>query len=131
MAALSCAVAYVSGAAGSNACPAGSARIETEATCRTAAAAAGKTPSSNFVRTNSLVPRGCYYDTTYNSASFNTHAVGKRDPGAQPLCAAATTGARVSKGTLTGYSKGTQTRVLKNGYSKGTHCTHRVLARCL
>ncbi len=38
---LSCAGAYVSGAEGSNVCPAGSARIETEAACRTAVAAAG------------------------------------------------------------------------------------------
>jgi hypothetical protein len=93
---LSCAGAYVSGAAGSNACPAGSARIEAEAACRTAAAAAGKTPDSPFVETYSGFPRGCYYDTTYNYAWFNTHAVGAGRSGRQLLCATTVTaGARV------------------------------------
>ncbi len=75
MVVLSCAGAYVSGAAGSNACPAGSARIETQAACRTAATAAGKTLGSTFLETDSDYPRGCYYCTT-NNAYFNTHAVG-------------------------------------------------------
>ncbi len=89
-----CAGAYVSGADGSNICPAGSAHIETEAACRTAAAAAGKTiPGSAFVWTRSNCPRGCYYRTGYNMAYFNTHAVGAGYSGYQPLCAAlATTG---------------------------------------
>jgi hypothetical protein len=69
----------VSGAAGSNECPAGSVRIEAEAACRTAAAAAGKTASTStsspFVRTGSTRPRGCYYTST-NEAYFNAHAVG-------------------------------------------------------
>jgi hypothetical protein len=82
---LSCAGAYVSGAAGSNACPAGSARIESEAACRTAAVAAGK-PFIG-VWTESFVPRGCYYDTGFNDARFNTHAVGAGHPSVQPLCA--------------------------------------------
>jgi hypothetical protein len=92
---LSFAGAYVSGAARSNECPAGSVPIETEAACRTASAAAGKTPhSSSFVETISSYPRGCYYDTTYNYAFFNTHAVGAGASGAQLLCAAlASTGA--------------------------------------
>jgi hypothetical protein len=89
---LSCAGAYVSGAAGSNACPVGSVRIETEAACRIAAAAAGKTPGSTFVETVSGFPRGCYYSTT-NKAYFNTHAVGA-GYSMQLLCAAlVTTGA--------------------------------------
>ncbi len=78
--------AYVSGAAGSNACPAGSARIETEAACRTAAAAAGKT--FRFVWTVSTYPRGCYYVTINDYAFFNAHAVGAGDSGYQLLCAA-------------------------------------------
>ncbi len=83
----------MSGAAGSNECPAGSVRIETEAACRTAAAAAGKTTGdSYFVRTDYSSPRGCYYDT-YNYASFNTHAVGAGYSSHQLLCAAVTTGA--------------------------------------
>jgi hypothetical protein len=129
----------VSGAAGSNECPAGSPRIEAEAACRTAAAAAGKIPSTStsypFVETESAYPRGCYYDTTDNYAYFNTHAVGAGYSYAQLLCA---TGARDSltarvlhtgtqralekryshNGTRRALEKGTQ-RVLK-GYSRGT-----------
>ncbi len=91
MVVLSCAGAYVSGAAGSNACPAGSARIEAEAACRTAAAAAGKTFIS--VVTYPDYPRGCYYVTS-NAAYFNPHAVGAGYSDSQLLCAAlVTTGA--------------------------------------
>jgi hypothetical protein len=87
----SCAGAYVLGAAGSNVCPAGYARIVAEAACRTAAAALG-TPAaaSGFVETASSWPRGCYYNI--NNAYLNTHAVGAGVPGAQLLCSA-TTGA--------------------------------------
>ncbi len=84
----------MSGAAGSDECPAGSVRIETETACRIAAAAAGKTAGSSdypFVETYDNVPRGCYYDTT-NNAYFNPHAVGA-GYSTQLLCAAATTGA--------------------------------------
>ncbi len=82
----------MSGAAGSNECPAGSVRIVTEAACRTAVAAAGKTPStSTFVGTDSYYPRGCYFSTS-NLAYFNTDAVGA-GYSTQLLCAAATTGA--------------------------------------
>ncbi len=88
---VSCAGAYVSGAAGSNECPAGSVRIEAEAACRTAAAAAGKTFVS--VETASYYPRGCFYDTI-NNAYLNAHAVGAGFYGYQPLCATiVTTGA--------------------------------------
>ncbi len=93
MAVLSCAGAYVSGADGSNECPAGSARIETEAACRTAVAAAGKTAGSTFVETYPYYPRGCYYYTGSNYAYFNTHAVGAGSSSAQLLCATVTTGA--------------------------------------
>jgi hypothetical protein len=91
---LACAGAYVSGAAGSNECPAGSVRIEAEAACRAAVAAAGKTPSSTFVETDPDYPRGCYYDTVTNIAYFNTHAVGAGSLWSRLLCAAlVTTGA--------------------------------------
>jgi hypothetical protein len=84
----------VSGAAGSNACPAGSLLIETEAACRTAAADAGKGLASPFVGNFAGSPRGCYY-TSNNNALFNTHAVGNGRSGYRLLCAAlATTGAR-------------------------------------
>jgi hypothetical protein len=70
-------------------------RIEAEAACRTAAAAAGKTPSTStslpFVETDPAYPRGCYYDST-NTAFFNTHAVGAGYSN-YLLCAAVTTGA--------------------------------------
>ena len=93
MAVLSCAGAYVSAADGSNECPAGSVRIETEAACRAAAAAAGKT--FMLVGTYAAYPRGCYYLTSSNNAVFNTHAVGAGNSNAQLLCAALadTTGA--------------------------------------
>ena len=88
----------MSGAAGSNECPAGSVRIETEAACRTAAAAVGKNVLSDlpFVETFSYFPRGCAYGTISNWAFFNPHAVGAGHLGRQLLCAVlATTGARV------------------------------------
>ena len=89
---LLCAGAYVSGDAGSNACLAGSVRIEAEAACRTAAAAAGKTFAA--VVASSTAPRGCYYFTANSNAWFNTHAVGAGNSNTQLLCAAAaTTGA--------------------------------------
>jgi hypothetical protein len=90
---LCCAGVYVSGAAGSNECPAGSVRIETQAACRTAVTAAGKTVDSTFVETDPTFPRGCYYETGTNRAFFNTHAVGA-GYSALLLCAAlVTTGA--------------------------------------
>ncbi len=91
----SCAGAYVAGAAGSNACPAGSARIQAEAACRTAVTATGKTAGGfAFVETFSTAPRGCYFVTATNFAYFNKDAVGAGDSTAQLLCAAlATTGA--------------------------------------
>ncbi len=89
---LLCAGAYVSGAAGSNECPTSSVRIATEAACRTAAAAAGKTFGSTSVDKD--YPRGCYIWTIDNTAYFNPHAVGAGDSYTQLLCAAAgTTGA--------------------------------------
>ncbi len=93
VAVLLCAGAYVSGAVGSNACPAGSVRIESEAACRTAAAAEGKTAGSPFVEAVSDYPPGCYYSTS-GTAYFNTHAVGAAKSGYKLLCATlASTGA--------------------------------------
>jgi hypothetical protein len=94
---LLCAGAYVSGAAGSNECPAGSARIETQAACRTAATAAGKTPDSPFVETNSAYPKDCYYITSTNYAWYNEHAVGAGRSDSQLLCATVTTGAPLKR----------------------------------
>ncbi len=89
----SCAGAYVAGAAGSNECPAGSARIETEDACRNAVILTGKYANPSFVQTNEFAPRGCYYTTVLNTAYFNNHSVGAGYSGAQPLCAAAAAGA--------------------------------------
>jgi hypothetical protein len=77
----------VSGAAGSNECPAGSVRIETEAVCRAAATAVGKTAGSPFGVTSPIPPRGCYYSTITNTAYFNADAVGAGNYNAQLLCA--------------------------------------------
>ena len=85
--------AYVSGADGSNECPAGSLQILAEAACRAAAAAAGKTVPSTFVETYSISPRGCYYSTLTNCAYFNTHSVGGGSSNGRLLCAVVTTGA--------------------------------------
>jgi hypothetical protein len=88
----------VSGAAGSNECPSGSARIVNEATCREASRWAGNVvPSSGFVETRSDSPRGCYhYMTAYGyRAYFNTHPVGAGDSYSELLCATVTTGARL------------------------------------
>jgi hypothetical protein len=91
---LSCAGAYVSGAAGSNECPAGSTRIANQAACRTAATAAGKLVGSPFVETDPAYPRGCYYSISDNTAYFNRDAVGAGVSDYQVLCAAlVTTGA--------------------------------------
>jgi hypothetical protein len=89
----SCAGAYVLGPLNSNECPAGSVRITTEAACRTATAAAGKTAGSPFLETASAFPRGCYIWTDNNKVYFNTHAVGAGSGVAQLLCAAVSTGA--------------------------------------
>jgi hypothetical protein len=82
---------YVLGPLSSNVCPAGSVRIETEAACRTATAAAGKTAGSPFLETRSSYPRGCY--SLFSEAFFNRHTVGAGYLMAQLLCAAVTTGA--------------------------------------
>jgi hypothetical protein len=87
---LSCAGAYMVGFAGSNACPAGSVRIETEAACRTAAAATGKTASTSFVVTSSLAPSGCAFNPNTNQAQFNTFSgPGEGSSTRQVLCVAA------------------------------------------
>jgi hypothetical protein len=86
----------VAGAAGSNACPAGSARIETEDACRAAVTAAGNALGSLFSLfewTDPTYPRGCSYEIGTNDAFFNDHAVGAGYQAFQPLCAVVTTGA--------------------------------------
>ncbi len=103
MAVLSCAGAYVAGAAGSNECPPGSVRIETEAACRTAAAAAGKAAGSPFVMTLSGYPRGCSYEIVLNAAFLINDAVGAGRSSFLLLCAAlATTGAQHTRAVHAG-----------------------------
>ncbi len=78
-------------------------RIETDAACRSAASAAGKTaaPSGNFLNLNPVYPRGCYYVIITNFAFLNIDPVDGSDPGCTSffrqqcprlLCAAVTTG---------------------------------------
>ncbi len=83
----SCAGVYVSEGNGSNACPAGSFRIEAEAACRTAVAAAGMTAGNSFVETTPNFPRGCYYQPATNNAWFNVNTVGAGHWASQLLCA--------------------------------------------
>ncbi len=85
----------MSGAAGSNECPTGSARIVTEAACREASRWAGNVvPSWGFVETSSDFPRGCYYvHADEDRAYFNTHPVGAGNSYSELLCATVTTGA--------------------------------------
>jgi hypothetical protein len=80
----------VSGAWNSNECPAGSERIETEAACRTAAAAAGKTAGAPFGGTYPGYPRGCYLYYYNGYAYFNAHVVGAGEASSRLLCAAVT-----------------------------------------
>jgi hypothetical protein len=141
----SCAGAYVSGAAGSNECPAGYGRIETEAACRTAAAAVGMTvPSERFVEASAYFPRGCYYHG--GIGYLNDHAVGAGRVDAQLLCAAGTSGAPLaltpracalasgerkgigcSKWLLQGYSR--DTRLFEADSAEHTAILHPVVAR--
>ncbi len=92
----------MSGAWGTNECPAGSVRIEAEAACRTAALATGKTPSTSnpFVQTRPDALRGCYY-LINNTAYFNADAVGRGSVVSleRLLCAdlAVTTGAPLTR----------------------------------
>ncbi len=90
----------MAGAAGSNECPAGSARIEAVDACRAAVAAAGKTVGFPFVETDPARPRGCYYFTSSNNIAYlNNDAVGAGHSRRQLLCAA-TTGAPVTPLTV-------------------------------
>ncbi len=135
---LSCAGAYVSGAAGSNACPAGSVWIATEAACRTAAAAAGKTVPSSFVEADPYAPRGCYYasisTSVYNNyAYFNPDPVGYAGDNNYRLLCAVTSGAPppppppVRTRAFTGACSGT---VHVQRCARELHAPMRALRRC-
>jgi hypothetical protein len=94
---------YVLGGWDTNECPAGSVRIETEAACRTAAAATGKTFTS--VVDWSTLMRGCFYWNGNNQAHYNTHAVGAVHHDAHLICGAPSTPlrARACSGTICTY----------------------------
>ena len=87
----------MSGAVGSNECPAGSVRIEAEDACRSAATAAGMHVGNGFVETTSARPRGCYYWTDNNYAYVNNDAVGAGYSRRQLLCAVITGAKAVSR----------------------------------
>jgi hypothetical protein len=74
---------YVLGAANTNVCPAGSAKITDSTACITAAFARGKSYSATVPST--VFPSGCYLDS--NQVYFNTNA-GAAHPASQPLCTA-------------------------------------------
>ncbi len=122
---LSCTGAYVSGAAGSNECPAGSVWITTEAACRTAASAAGKTiVESAFVETDPAYPRGCYHFTGGTYAYFNTHAVGAGNSYTQLLCALATAGAPLKRRRRTGARSACRHRACAMRHSRAVCVIH-------
>ena len=78
------AVPYITGAAGSNACPMGSTRIDDLTECQNAADAIGTTWDGSGQNAGS--PKGCYLPST-QTVSFNTHATGSGAAGFTPLCA--------------------------------------------
>jgi hypothetical protein len=83
------AVPYITGAAGSNACPTGSTRIDDPTACKNAAVAMGVTWDLPVKATDNR-PKGCYLSST-QAVSFNTHATGRGAGGYTPLCAGAPT----------------------------------------
>ncbi len=80
------AVPYVHGAAGSNACPTGSTRIDDPTVCQNAAVAIGTTWGASGQNAGS--PKGCYLSST-QTVFLNTHATGSGAAGDTPLCAGA------------------------------------------
>jgi hypothetical protein len=73
----------VKGTLNSNTCPAGSARIATEAACQTAASAMGLGYGSSGSYSN--YPKGCY-QWSDGAVYFNQHATGGADAQSQLLC---------------------------------------------
>ena len=80
------AVPYITGAAGSNACPSGSTRIDDPTACQNAAVAVAATWGGSGQWAGR--PKGCYLSST-QTVSFNTHATGSGAGGYTPLCAGA------------------------------------------
>jgi hypothetical protein len=82
---------YVYGVAGSNDCPASSARIVDAAACQRAATATGRTFDGSQAQAVPNFPRGCYWVRSQQSAAwFNPHAVGAGRADSQLLCDAST-----------------------------------------
>ncbi len=82
---------YMWAVAGSNECPAGSVRIETNSACSEAGYDIGIPTEMSW--TSPDMPRGCFYYINNKVMWFNDHAVGTGNSGHQLLCAAVTTGA--------------------------------------
>ncbi len=82
------AVPYITGAAGSNACPTGSTRIDDPTACQNAAVAVAATFS---LVESADRPKGCYSQSfaTGIYVFLNKHATGKGAAGYTPLCAGA------------------------------------------
>jgi hypothetical protein len=83
------AVPYITGAAGSNACPTGSTRIDDQMACQNAAVAVAATFSP--VESAGSRPKGCYSQSFASGVYvfLNKHATGKGAAGYTPLCAGA------------------------------------------
>ncbi len=80
---------YTWGAAGKNACPDGTARIDDLTACKAAAAAAGKPPPKSSESTDQF-PKGCYSSILSPDVVFNAHVTGtwdRIDPDIVLLCA--------------------------------------------
>ena len=69
----------------SNTCPEGSARIETEAACQTAASAMGLAYGSSSLGDRGY-PKGCFVYNGDGKAYFNPHRDGGGDLQRRPLC---------------------------------------------
>ena len=76
--------AVVFGNVGSNLCPDGYMRIETESTCQSAAAVERIAYMDKLV--SPFFPKGCFVDRQNNRVYFNTHASGAGEPDSRLLC---------------------------------------------
>ena len=79
-----------------NTCPAGAARIATEAACQTAASAMGLAYGSSS--TDSTYPKGCYRWSDDGAVYFNPHATGGANAQSQPLCSGSSVAGTLSPG---------------------------------
>jgi hypothetical protein len=127
----------MAGATESNDCPAGSVRIETEAACRTALAAWGRTMGPSI--SSPIAPRGCSFYSDFSptlakfgisDGLFNPDPVGMGSATYQLLCDAnGTTGALQPHRCAP--ARATAPRVcVRVAYARARDCACVVRARC-